>query len=190
MDERIYDVFNFLVEEFGLRKGSVGYIEAYAGGESLCFESNEIRATIVIDYRGEVDAILSRIQGEPEEYSICHILSFLGVKFQGLTFSSKENVPEALQDLAELLKEYATPWLRNDHRTYQALSEFTLVSNGLYTQSFTKQRRPESLWTPIMKAFDAKEYEKLIGLIETLPAPLTNYEKKAIEYSKKQLSSC
>ncbi|PON17231.1 hypothetical protein C2W62_14280 [Candidatus Entotheonella serta] len=76
-NEQKYAVFDFLVDQYEFRKGKVERLSAYAGGDCLSFDKQDLKIVIYHDYRGEIDGTFTLGEWEAT-YPLEAVLKLLG----------------------------------------------------------------------------------------------------------------
>jgi hypothetical protein len=180
-----------LAEEHGLKPG-----ETLIGDHGLVritFLGERVVLTVTYD-RGEIDAtFMQPEETRPEEtregeYPLRYVLAAAGVR-DGRTrwprIVSGDTVDRSVADLLEDLEVHARPWLDGNEDAYARVAEYRSTETALQTSQFGPGRRPGDLWRPIRGAWEAQEFDALIGLLEALPTPLRDAEEQALQYSRR-----
>jgi len=99
---------------------------------------------------------------------------------------TKEGVQALVPKMAELVREYAEPFLRRDPDAYASLNGMVEEANAAF------QARMDRLWEArhaARPAWQAKDYARVVALYEPLVDDLTEGEKAKLAEAKKQLEA-
>jgi hypothetical protein len=97
--------------------------------------------------------------------------------------TTAESVKKFVDELARLVKEYATPALQGDRLFFQRVSEIQLQrsDNLLRTWELNRMRKD------VEAAWHQKDFKRVLELYEPLKAYLTPAELKKLEYARKRV---
>ena len=185
--EAVISAFNFLVEDFAFTcvRKDVTIVR---------FESN---STFVNVYHGRVSFELNVEIGEltiggvlPENpFTIEEILHLVNpkeaVNYRPFQVHTVESVKKFVSDLANLVKQYATPALIGDHGFFRRLSELRTQRSNEYLNSVRLNRTR----TEVETEWHRKNYRRVMELYDSMLEDLTPAEAKRLAYAKKKCLS-
>jgi hypothetical protein len=176
------EAFRFLESEEGFRV-------AREEPANLRYESAAVWLECWRDPRSEVDVSFGRLEkAKQESFSLWDVAAFKRARLRDPIYdSASTSVGAVLNGLACFTREACRPWLRGDGAAYFELGEFQAVASALLTQAVSGQGRVDSLWRPIRQAWQSGRLEEVAHLIRTLPQPLTEAERRALEYAAGRL---
>lgn len=185
--EATISAFNFLVEDFAFTCVRKDVTIAR-------FESN---STFVNVYHGRVSFELNVEIGEltiggvlPENpFTIEEILHLVNpkeaVNYRPFQVHTVESVKKFVSDLANLVKQYATPALIGDHGFFRRLSELRTQRSNEYLNSVRLNRTR----TEVETEWHRKNYPRVMELYDSMLEDLTPAEAKRLAYAKKKCLS-
>jgi hypothetical protein len=175
--------FNFLVKDFSFRcvRQDITFVR---------FESNSVFVNV---YHGrvsyELNAEIGQLaigEGHPEvPFTIGEILHLVDPKeatnYHPYQVHTADSVRKFITELAELVKEYATPALLGDHEFFQRVAEV----QGKRSNAYLKKLQLNRTRTEVETAWHQKNYRRVIELYDSMHEDLTPAEAKRLAYAKK-----
>lgn len=178
------EAFAFLEREYDM-KLSVSESLGVGAGHAR-FEGPASAVDLWHDPRAEIDVYVS--ESADDRIGLTTLLTYVGApdvtRFGGIYSSSEEDVIDVLRRLADGLRAHGGPWLRGESAAFEALRSYLRVESGLATQRYTREARPGTMQHRLERAFRAREWGKLIRLIESLPEPHSAAEELALAYAR------
>jgi len=176
--------FKFLVEDFSFTcvKEDVTFVR---------FESTTVFVNV---YHGRASYELNVEVGElamtPENsFTLGEILHVVAAK-ESLTYrpyqvTTSESVVKFIQEIARLVKEYATPALIGDRDFFMRLSEIRVQRSDDYLKKLHLNR----IRTEVETAWHQKNYPRVVELYDSMLGDLTPAEAKRLAFAKKKCLS-
>jgi hypothetical protein len=108
------------VEQRGFHVTKARRLRVYAGGYELIYESDRVRVEIIVDSRGEVDALLALRDRPDEALYLCQFVEELDPIIQRppLMFGGGTRRERAFQILSDLLATHAHRALEGDEEAF------------------------------------------------------------------------
>lgn len=106
--------------------------------------------------------------------------------YKNCQFNNADSARRALESHVDFLIQHCNAWLTGSLVAFQQIREFEDIDNGLYTQQFTRDARPDDRWDLVKSAWDRQQWAVFVELVGGLPLPLTEYEHQAIAYAEKR----
>jgi hypothetical protein len=183
--EEVIAAFDFLTSEYGFRlvKAEVTFVR---------YETPEVFVNI---YHGrasyelgvEIGCFADTVDSAERHYSLVEIIELASAKAEsGYTFyqaSTPERVKTWVLRLAALVRKYADKALQGDALTFEQLREVRSRLSHEYLTAMKLRRIREQ----VNKAWQAKDYAKVVELYEQVRDDLSPAEQKKLEYARKHL---
>jgi hypothetical protein len=154
------------------------------------FESKRIYVNV---YHGrqsfEIGLEVAPVEGGPDEacFSMSEIVRLTeperAAEYRNYAAQTTKSVAEGVQELAARFHRYIDAGVLDDPRLFQRLKESRLAWSRDYAKEvdLTQARRN------LAAAWHAKNYVKVVEVLEPFRADLTSAELKKLEYAKKEL---
>jgi hypothetical protein len=181
----VISAFEFLVKDFSFScvkrdatyvryESSAAFVNIYHGRAS--FELNVEIGERVVDGR------------VPENsFTIGDILYFVNPQiaedYRPYQVTNTESVRKFVNELAHLVKDYATPALQGDHAFLQRVSEIQLQRSDNLVRGWELNRVRKD----VEIAWRDKDFKRVIQLFEPFEKYLTPAEVKKLEFAKKKI---
>ncbi len=178
--------FSFLESEFGFRCVA-------AGSHSVRFQSEKVFVTIHYDSRrsyelgvevGQIDLLFD---GEERPFTLVEILRMQGVdKREDYTFfqaSTSKALAGCIERLAYLLLTYGKELLENNVFYFKSLSAFRERESDRYAL----QSKLTSVRSKLQKAWNNKDYLKVVELLQPFEKHISDLERKKLEFARRRL---
>ena len=153
--------------------------------------SGGIGVDVYHDPRAELSVSVRQV-GSDRRFDLWHILLFVGApeaaSADGVYAGAETSVAVVASRLGELLDRFAGPWLRGDADAFEQLAEWVAIQSALYTETVVRDARPATETEPVNRAWQARDFRRLVTLINRLQRPLTRGERRALDYAQRKLS--
>lgn len=171
---------------FGFLQREYGFEVAEIQDTRIQFNSKELYAAVYIGRKSyEVGFELGRRGTDERAFSLHEILGASFERDHTYFASSQEQLEQALESIARLVKTYGTKFLSG--------GEIELLELEGYRQQNSLEAMERQYYSPIREkaseAWKNHNYEEVIRNLESIREVLTKLEEKQLDYAKRQVAS-
>lgn len=175
--------FDYLVSAY--RYQCVGSSE-----DCVRYENDDVFVNVRFDngWSYELDVEVGQkgvlFNGQERPFNLGEILRLRGVekkeKYTFVQTSNQEYLINAIEHLAELLKRYAKDFLQGDQAAFLSITSL----RERECEDYEIEQELKSVRNEVAKAWDKKDFEKIIQLYTPVERYITPSEMKKLEYAK------
>lgn len=179
--EAVLSAFDFLTKEYGFHC-------VKADNTWVRYESKSVFVNIYHELASyELEVEIGLLDELEYSYSIGEIIELMAAqketRYSFFQASTPERVKKYITELAKLVRKYATSALYGDTHYFKQLEKISLQ----IAEMVTKKYQLSSIRAEAIKAWQEKNYTKLVKLYKLIKEDLTPAEAKKLEYAKKRL---
>ena len=168
------------------------YLYQCVGSSEDCvrYENDDVFVNVRFDngWSYELDVEVGQkgvlFNGQERPFNLGEILRLRGVekkeKYTFVQTSNQEYLINAIEHLAELLKRYAKDFLQGDQAAFLSITSL----RERECEDYEIEQELKSVRNEVAKAWDKKDFEKIIQLYTPVERYITPSEMKKLEYAK------